>query len=96
MGGVKLLIPLLENTSLSFAGETDKLGVALFLQLLYAFLDKDNQNLFLLNNGVAIVGALMEEVIYGCYSNIHMMLHPDNSVVIATTAAKYLLPLTIL
>ena len=62
------MIPLLENTSL-LSDETDKLGVTLFLQLLCAFLDEDNQNLFLLNNGIAIVGALMEEVIYDCYSN---------------------------
>ena len=40
----------------------DKLGVSLFLQLLHVFLDKQNQNLFLLNDSIAIVGALMEEV----------------------------------
>lgn len=58
-----MLIPLLENSSLPVAGEMDnKAGVSLFLKLLLAFLDEDNQNLFLLSNGIAIVGALMEEV----------------------------------
>ena len=62
LGGAKLLIPLLENTSLPLAGEVNKVGVSLFLKLLLAFLDENNQNLFLLSNGIATVGALMEEV----------------------------------
>ena len=72
LGGTKLLIPILENTSLPLTGETDNNAVSLFLQLLQAFLDEHNQNLFLLNDGIAIVGALMEEVIYCCYSNMYM------------------------
>lgn len=66
-----MFLPLLENASLPFAGETSTLGVSLFLKLLCAFLDEHNQNLFLLNDGIAIVGALMEEVIYYHYSNMY-------------------------
>ena len=63
MGGAKLLIPLLENAGLPVSSETDSsVGVSVFLQLLHAFLDEHNQNLFMLNDGIAVVGALMEEV----------------------------------
>jgi len=67
LGGVQLLFPLLENAGLPFAGETNRMTVSLFLKLLCAFLDEHNQNLFLLddsNEGIAMVGALMEEVSY--------------------------------
>ena len=62
---------LIHFTTLSVivSSETDSsVGVSLFLQLLHAFLDEHNQNLFMLNDGIAVVGALMEEVRCCCYN----------------------------